>query len=138
MLTYTLRSAYVRMRRRNLSIPISNKQHDSVPMSPPVPTCHLVGEIKQLDTVTPLRVCISQVDWWGGGGGGGGGGAEVGGMLYADDAGVVSRSPDEEGLERVITAIVTACSAFGLIVSEAKPEIVCLRTQNGGKVSFTP
>ena len=34
------------------------------------------------------------------------------GMLYADDAGVVSRSP--EGLERMMTVIVTACVAFGL------------------------
>ena len=32
--------------------------------------------------------------------------------------------------------IVTACSAFGLTVSEAKTEIMCLQTKGGGKVSF--
>ena len=57
------------------------------------------------------------------------------GMLYADDAGIVSRS--SEGLERMMTVIVTACSSFGLTVSEAKTEIVCLETKGGGKVSFT-
>ena len=40
------------------------------------------------------------------------------GTLYADDAGIVSRS--SEGLERMMTVIVTACSSFGLTVSEAK------------------
>ena len=57
------------------------------------------------------------------------------GMLYADDAGIVSRS--SEGLESMMTAIVTACSSFGLTVSEAKTEITCLQTKDGGKVSFT-
>ena len=57
------------------------------------------------------------------------------GMLYADDAGIVSRS--SQGLERMMTVIVTACSAFGLMVSEAKTEIMCLRTKGGGKVSLT-
>ena len=45
-------------------------------------------------------------------------------MLYADDAGIVSRLL--EGLERMMTVIVTACSAFGLMVSKAKTEITCL------------
>ena len=57
------------------------------------------------------------------------------GMLYVDDAGIVSRS--SEGLERMMTVIVTACSSFGLTVSEAKTEIVSLRAKGGGKVSFT-
>ena len=57
------------------------------------------------------------------------------GMLYANDAGIVSRS--SEGLERMMTVIVTACSTFGLTVSEAKPESMCLQTKGGGKVSFT-
>ena len=57
------------------------------------------------------------------------------GMLYADDAGIVSRS--SEGLERIMTVIVTACSSFGLTVSEAKTEIMCLETKGGGKVFFT-
>ena len=56
-------------------------------------------------------------------------------MLYADDAGIVSRSP--EGLERMMTAIVTAWSSFGLTVSDEKTEIMCLETKSGGKVSFT-
>ena len=57
------------------------------------------------------------------------------GMLYADDAGIVSRSP--ERLEKMMTVIVTACAAFGLTVSEAKTEIMCLRTKGGGHVPFT-
>ena len=57
------------------------------------------------------------------------------GRLYADDAGIVSRS--SEGLERMMTVIVTACSSFGLTVSEAKTEIMCLETKGGAKVSFT-
>ena len=57
------------------------------------------------------------------------------GMRYADDAGIVLRS--SEGLERMMTVIVTACSAFGLTVSEAKTKIMCLETKDGGKVSFT-
>jgi len=57
------------------------------------------------------------------------------GMLYADDAGIVSRSP--EGLEKMMTVIVTACAAFGLTVSEAKTEIMCLQTKGGGHVPFT-
>ena len=57
------------------------------------------------------------------------------GMLYADDAGIVSRSSEE--LERMMTVIVTACSAFGFTVSEAKTEIMWLQTKGGGKVSLT-
>ena len=57
------------------------------------------------------------------------------GMLYADDAGIASRP--SERLEKMMTVIVTACSASGLTVSEAKTEIMCLQTKGGGKVSFT-
>ena len=57
------------------------------------------------------------------------------GMLYADDEGIVSRSP--EGLEKMMTVIVTACAAFGLTVSEAKTGIMCLQTKGGGYVPFT-
>ena len=57
------------------------------------------------------------------------------GMLYADDAGIVSRS--SEGLEKMMTVIVTACAAFGLTVSEAKTEIMYLQTKGGGHVPFT-
>ena len=53
------------------------------------------------------------------------------GMLYADDAGIASRSL--EGLEKMTTVIVTACATFRLTVSEAKTEIMCLQTKGGGK-----
>ena len=46
------------------------------------------------------------------------------GMLYADDAGVVSRSPDQ--LRKMMEVIVVVCAAFGLTVSEAKTETICL------------
>ena len=55
------------------------------------------------------------------------------GMLNADDAGIVSRSP--EGLEKMMTVIVTAC--LGLTISEAKTKIMCLQTKGGGHVPFT-
>ena len=54
------------------------------------------------------------------------------GILYAYDAGMVSRS----SLEKMMTVIVTACSAFGFTVSESKTAIMCRRTKGGGKVSF--
>ena len=47
------------------------------------------------------------------------------GMLYADDAGVVSQSPEQP--RNMIDAIVIVCAAF--TVSEAKTEIMCLRTK---------
>ena len=52
-------------------------------------------------------------------------------MMYADDAGIVSRSP--EGLKTMTTVIVTACVVFGLSVVEAKTEIMYLLTKGGGK-----
>ena len=57
------------------------------------------------------------------------------GMLYADDAGIVSRSPN--GLGRMMTVIETAGAAFGLTVSEAKTERMCPQTKDGGNVPFT-
>ena len=36
-----------------------------------------------------------------------------------------------------MTVIVTACAAFGLMVSEAKTEIMCLQTKGGGHAPFT-
>ena len=69
-------------------------------------------------------------------GAGGRGGATVGesalatplwGMLYADDAGVVSQSPEQ--LRKMVGVIVVVCVAFGLTVSETKTEIVCLRAK---------
>ena len=49
------------------------------------------------------------------------------GMLYADDAEVVSQSPEQ--LRKIIGVIVVVCAAFGLTVSEAKTEIMCLRAK---------
>ena len=40
------------------------------------------------------------------------------GMLYADDAGVVSQSPEQ--LRKMMGVIVVVCAAFGLTVLEAK------------------
>ena len=49
------------------------------------------------------------------------------GMLYADDAGVASQSPEQ--LKKMVGVIVAVCAAFGLTVSEAKTEIICLRAK---------
>ena len=49
------------------------------------------------------------------------------GMLYADDAGVISQSPEQ--LRKMMGVIVVVCAAFGLTVSEAKTEIMCLRAK---------
>ena len=46
------------------------------------------------------------------------------GILYADDAGVVSQSPEQ--LRKMIGVIVVVCTAFDLTVSEAKTDIMCL------------
>ena len=56
------------------------------------------------------------------------------GMLYADDAGTVSRT--SKGLEKMMTVIVTACLAIVFTVLQAKKEIMCPQTNGGGKVSF--
>ena len=55
------------------------------------------------------------------------------GMLYADDAEVVSRSPEQ--LNKMMEVIVVVCGAFGLTVSETKTEIMCLRAK--GMPEFT-
>jgi len=49
----------------------------------------------------------------------------VWGMLYADDAGVVSRS--QQGLTRMMTIIVEVLGSFGLTVSEKKTETLLMR-----------
>ena len=49
------------------------------------------------------------------------------GMFYADNAGVVSQSPEQ--LRKMMGVIVVVCAAFGLTVSEAKTEIMCLRAK---------
>ena len=55
------------------------------------------------------------------------------GMLYADDVGVVSQSPEQP--RKMMGVIVVVCAAFGLTVSEAKTEITCLRAK--GMPEFT-
>ena len=55
------------------------------------------------------------------------------GMRYADDAGVVSRSPKQ--LRKMMEVIVVVCAAFGLTVLKAKIEIMCLRAK--GMPEFT-
>ena len=49
------------------------------------------------------------------------------GMLYADDTGAVSQSPEQ--LRRMMGVIVVVCAAFGLTVSEAKTEIMRSRAK---------
>ena len=48
----------------------------------------------------------------------------VWGMLYADDACIVSRSP--QGLAKMVEVIVEVCRAFGLTVSAKKTETMCM------------
>ena len=48
-------------------------------------------------------------------------------MLYADDARVVSQSPEQP--RNMMGVIVVVCAVFGLTVSEAKTEIICLFTK---------
>ena len=49
------------------------------------------------------------------------------GMLYGDDAEVVSQSPEQFG--KMMGVVVVVCAVFGLTVSEAKTEIMCLRAK---------
>ena len=49
------------------------------------------------------------------------------GMIYADDARAVSESPAQP--RKMMEVIMIVCTAFGLAVSEAKTEIMCLRTK---------
>ena len=69
------------------------------------------------------------------GGVGWGGGAEIVGYAVRGRCGHCI-AMNIEGLERMMTVIVTACSAFGLTVSEAKTEIMCPQTKDGKVVSF--
>ena len=57
------------------------------------------------------------------------------GMLYADDAGVVSQSPEQ--LKKMMGVIVVVCAAFGLTVSKAKTEIMCLRAKGMSESTAT-
>ena len=53
-------------------------------------------------------------------------------MLNADDAGVVSQSPEQ--LRKMMEVMVVVCAAFGLTVSETKTEIMCLRAKGMPKL----
>ena len=57
------------------------------------------------------------------------------GMLYADDAGIVSRSPGS--LEKMMSAIVRVAGLFGLMVSEPKTEIMCMLAKGMDTCPFT-
>ena len=61
-------------------------------------------------------------------------------MLYADDAGIVPRSP--AGLARMMTVIVEVFGAFGLTVLEKKTETLLMRApekaQQPGETSASP
>ena len=48
---------------------------------------------------------------------------------------VVSQSPEQ--LRKMMGVIVVVCAAFGLIVSEAKTEIMCLRTKGMPETTAT-
>ena len=49
------------------------------------------------------------------------------GMLYADNAGVVSQSPEQ--LRKMMEVIVVVSALFGFTASQAKTEIMSLRTK---------
>ena len=49
------------------------------------------------------------------------------GMLYADDAGLISLSLEQP--RKMMGVIVVVCTTFGLTVSKAKPETISLRTR---------
>ena len=49
------------------------------------------------------------------------------GILYADDASVVSTPPEQ--LRKMMEVIEVVCAAFGLTVSEAKTEIIYLNAK---------
>ncbi|CAB1116823.1 unnamed protein product [Ectocarpus sp. CCAP 1310/34] len=56
-------------------------------------------------------------------------------MLYADDAAIVSRSP--ESLEKMMSVIVRVAGLFGLMVSEPKTEIMCMLPKGIEERPFT-
>ena len=47
--------------------------------------------------------------------------------VYADDAGVVSRSPEK--LRKIMSVIAVAILAFSLTISDVETEIMCKRTK---------
>ena len=57
------------------------------------------------------------------------------GLLCADDARVISQSPEQ--LRKMMGVVVVVCTAFGLAVLEAKTEITCSRTKGIPESSAT-
>ena len=55
-------------------------------------------------------------------------------MLYADDAGIGSRS--RNNLAKMTVDIVPVCGSFGFAASEAKTETMRLMTKHMGRVPF--
>ena len=74
---------------------------------------HLEEDLGEDGVEVDSLACVRRVVW---------------GMLYADDAGIVSKSA--EGLAKMMTVIVTVFDAAGLTVSEKKTETMLLRTPN--------
>ena len=69
---------------------------------------HLQEQPSKVDPETALE-CVWRAVW---------------GMLYADDACIVSRSP--RGLGRMMAVFVEAFGTFGLTISESKTETMCM------------
>ena len=69
---------------------------------------HLHEQPSKVDPETALE-CVRRAIW---------------GMLYADDACIVSRSP--RGLGRMMAVFVKVFGAFGLTISESKTETMCM------------
>lgn len=60
---------------------------------------------------------------------------QIWGMLYADDAGIVSKTP--ESLATMMECITSTCTQFGLTVSEPKTETMHLRTRNEARAAVS-
>ena len=56
-------------------------------------------------------------------------------MLYADDAGIVSRSRNSLSLAKTVADIVEVCGSLGSTASEAKTEAMCPVTKHMDKVT---
>ena len=69
---------------------------------------HLQEQPGEIRTESPIE-CVRRAVW---------------GMLYADDACIVSRSP--RALAKMMEVIVHVCNAFGLTVSAKKTETMCM------------
>ena len=61
--------------------------------------------------------------------------APLWGILHAEDAGVVSESPEQP--RKMMGVIVVVCAAFGFTISEVKPEIMCLRAKRMAESTAT-